>query len=110
MEGLKPCTERPSSVRVPVLSNTKVVTRPAILTLGGEIQNIFWLLSLRIAKIIPHDMAAGSAGGTAITMRFKERSISVETDASYRSKMGKIAIKPTTAMRAIIATNFMPSS
>jgi len=56
-------------VSVPVLSKTKVVMRPAILTLCGAIQKILYCFSLRIAKIIPLDIAAGSAGGIAMTKR-----------------------------------------
>lgn len=35
-------------------------------------QNMFRFLSLLIAKIIPQDMAAGNAGGTAIVIRSRE--------------------------------------
>ena len=83
--------------------------RPAILTLGGEIQKIFYFFNLWIAKTIPQLIAAGKAGGTAITTKFSDRSIKVDTDASYINKIGKIAMNPITAIKAIMATNFMPS-
>jgi hypothetical protein len=72
-------------------------------------QKIFYFFNLWIAKTIPQLIAAGRAGGTAITTKFSERSTRVDTEASYISKIGKIAMKPTTAIKAIMATNFMPS-
>ena len=39
---------------------------------GGEIQNMFLFLSLLIAKIMPQDMAAGNAGGTATVIKSRE--------------------------------------
>jgi hypothetical protein len=65
---------------VPVLSNTNVSTLPATLILGGDIQKIFIFFSRFMAKIIPHDMAAGSAGGTVIVIRSSEWSISTYFD------------------------------
>ena len=62
---------------MPVLSKTNVEMRPAILTRGGEMQKIFADLSLFIAKITPHDIAAGRAGGTAITSKLRLLSIKV---------------------------------
>ncbi len=106
---LKPRTERPSSVRVPVLSKTKVSICPAKLMRGGEMQNIFRFLSLFIAKIIPHDIAAGNAGGTAIVIKSREWSISdlvVYPDAIIS---GNVAQKPTMAIIAIKKTNFIES-
>ena len=81
-----------------------------MLTLGGEIQKIFYDFNLLRAKTIPHDIAAGSAGGTAITIRLSDLSTNVEIDAYYFNSIGNIAIKPSTAIIAIIATNFIPSS
>jgi len=37
-EALNPFTARLSSVKVPVLSKTIIVTRPARFTLGGDMQ------------------------------------------------------------------------
>jgi hypothetical protein len=62
-----------------------------------------------MANTIPQLIAAGKAGGTAITIKLSDLSISVETEAPCINKIGKIAMKPTTAMSAIIATNFIPS-
>ena len=64
--GLKPRTLSPSSVRVPVLSNTKVSIYPAMFIRGGDMQKMFFFLRRLIAKTIPQDMAQGSAAGTAI--------------------------------------------
>lgn len=58
---------------------------------------------------MPQLIAAGRAGGTAITIRLSDLSIKVDTLAPYINKIGKIAMKPTTAMSAMIATNFIPS-
>jgi len=107
---LNPYTESPSSVRVPVLSNTKLVTLPAKLTRGGDIQNILLFLSRYIAKTIPQLIAAGRAGGTAITIKFNDRSMKVRGSDPLITNTGQMQIKPKTAIHARIATNFMPSS
>ena len=75
--GLKPSTERPSSVKVPVLSNTKVSICPAMLIRCGEIQKIDFFLSRFRANTIPQDIAAGNAGGTETVIRSRQRSISI---------------------------------
>ena len=54
----------PSSVKVPVLSKTKVEIYPAKFILGGDIQKMFFRFSLTIAKTTPQVIAAGIAGGT----------------------------------------------
>ena len=59
---------------------------------------------------MPHDIAAGNAGGTAITIILSDLSIKVETYAPYKSKTGKININPSIEHIAIIPTNLMPSS
>jgi len=66
---LKPETDNPSSVNVPVLSKTIIETLPATLILGGSMQKIFLFLSYRTAKITPEVIAAGRAGGIAIVIR-----------------------------------------
>jgi len=86
------------------------VTLPAKFTLGGDIQNILLCLSRYIAKTIPQLIAAGRAGGTAITIKFNDRSIKVRGSAPFMIKTGIMQKKPKTAMHAKIATNFMPSS
>lgn len=105
-----PRTERPSSVKVPVLSNAKVVTRPARFTLGGEIQKILALRSRDIAKTVPQVMAAGKAGGTVIVIRSNDLSIRVAASLPYLSMIGTVARKPRIANTAMMATNFIPSS
>lgn len=63
---------------MPVLSKTKVVILPDKFTLGGEIQKILCFLSLKIAKATPQLIAAGKAGGTQMTIRFRNLSMNVE--------------------------------
>jgi hypothetical protein len=72
---LNPRTDKPSSVRVPVLSKTKVLIRPATLILKGEMQKMLQFLSLPIANSVPHVIAAGRAGGIVMVMRFKDLSM-----------------------------------
>ena len=74
---LKPSTERPSSVNVPVLSKTKVVIWPAMLIRGGDMQKMSCFLRRLIAKTIPQDMAAGRAGGTVTVNKSSVRSIMI---------------------------------
>lgn len=71
---LKPKTYKPSSVNVPVLSNTINCTLPLTFTLGGEIQKILCFFSLLIAKTVPTVIAAGRAGGTVIVIRSSDLS------------------------------------
>jgi hypothetical protein len=92
------------------LSNTNEVTLPATFTLGGEMQKILLFLRRCIAKTIPQLIAAGRAGGTAITIRLSDLSIKVRASSPLITKIGQIQINPRTAMLAIIATNFIPSS
>lgn len=67
-------TVKPSSVKVPVLSNTKVSIWPAMFTLDGEMQKMEPLsLRRRRANTIPHDIATGRAGGTATVIRSSVR-------------------------------------
>ena len=40
-------------------------------TLGGDIQNILFFLSLLMAKVTPIASAVGSAGGTVIVIKSK---------------------------------------
>jgi hypothetical protein len=51
------------------------------LILGGEIQKIFFLLSLLIAKTVPTVIAAGKAGGTVMVS--KSRDLSTISGAAY---------------------------
>ena len=62
-------------MRVPVLSKTIKLTRPAMFILSGEIQNMFCFLSLETANTIPTVIAAGKAGGTVIVTKSKDLSI-----------------------------------
>lgn len=68
-----PRTSSPSSVRVPVLSKQTRLTFPPTLTRLGEMQKMSFLRSLRIAKDVPIDIVAGSAGGTTIVTRSRAR-------------------------------------
>lgn len=69
MTDLNPETESPSSVNVPVLSNTIIETLPATFILGGSMQKIFLRLSYLTARMTPDVMAAGKAGGMAIVIK-----------------------------------------
>jgi hypothetical protein len=55
-------------------------------------------------------MAAGNAGGTQITIKFKKRSIKVVDSIPIAMKLLKSRTKPSTAMQAISKTNFMASA
>lgn len=66
---MNPETDNPSSVKVPVLSNTMIETLPATLILGGSIQKIFHFLSCLTARMTPEVIAAGRAGGIAIVIK-----------------------------------------
>ena len=63
-----------SSVKVPVLSKTKVLIRAARFTLIGEMQKICAFFSLCTAKRVPTAKAAGRAGGIVIVNIFTEQS------------------------------------
>lgn len=63
-----------SSVRVPVLSNTIIFTRPALFTADGAIQNMPTAFSLSIANRVPVTIAVGNVGGTSVVIRFKQLS------------------------------------
>lgn len=102
---LKPCTDSPSSVSVPVLSNTKVVILPERLTLGGEMQKILEFLSLKMANATPTPIAAGRAGGTQITIKLRNLSINVLEGVPILIKAGKTHMKPMIAMQSISSTN-----
>jgi hypothetical protein len=73
-------------------------------------QNILQLFSRWMANTMPQLIAAGSAGGTAITIRLSDLSMKVLTSDLFIMSIGQIAQKPSTAIIAIIATNFIPSS
>jgi hypothetical protein len=73
-------------------------------------QNILQLFNLCIANTMPQLIAAGNAGGTAITIKLSDLSIKVLTSDLFIISIGQIAQKPSTAIMAIIATNFIPSS
>lgn len=62
-----------------------------------------------MAKIIPQLIAAGNAGGTAITIKLRDLSIKVAGSDLFLIRDGIIAKNPTTAIKAIINTNFIPS-
>jgi hypothetical protein len=58
-------TERPSSVRVPVLSKTIIDSLPATLIFDESIQKIWHCFSLFKEKRMPIDMTIGNSGGIA---------------------------------------------
>jgi hypothetical protein len=64
-----------SSVRVPVLSKTMMLTLPALLTADGAMQYIPFFLSLSIANKVPVIIARGRVGGTKVVIRFNQSSI-----------------------------------
>jgi hypothetical protein len=57
----------------------------------------------------PQLIAAGSAGGTVITSKFKDLSINTAVGEWLMISTGKIARNPMIAIIAIIKTNFIPS-
>ena len=96
-----PNTCKPSSVNVPVLSNTIIDTRPAMFTLGGAMQNIFDFFKREIATTVPTIIADGRAGGTVVTIKFKELSTNALGGSSI-SMLGLIEMmKPMMARKAI---------
>lgn len=83
---------------------------PDKLTLGGEMQKILCFFSLNIAKATPQLIAAGKAGGTQMTIKFRNLSINVEDGIPNLMKAGSKQTKPRIAMQAISKTNFIASS
>jgi hypothetical protein len=83
--------------------------RPAILTLGGEMQKILDAFSLLIAKTTPHDIAAGRAGGTAITSKLRLLSTNVAASTLSLINIGTSKMKPINATIAMMPTNFILS-
>ena len=69
--GRKPRILSPSSVSVPVLSNTNVSIWPAMLIRGGEMQNILWFFRRIVAKTTPADIETGRAAGIAVVIKFR---------------------------------------
>lgn len=59
------------------MSKTNVWIWPARFTRGGEMQKILPCFSRAIAKLMPTDMATGSAGGTLTVKRSSALSISM---------------------------------
>lgn len=72
-------------------------------------QNMLLLFNLLIAKIIPHPIAAGKAGGTVIVIKSSEWSINEDAGYPYLIIIGNVAQKPMTARDAIRNTNFIES-
>jgi hypothetical protein len=77
-----------SSVSVPVLSNTIILTLPALFTADGAIQNIPFFLSLPIANKVPVMKAVVRVDGTKVVIRFNKLSISSQV-SQYFTKLGK---------------------
>jgi len=78
--------------------------RPLTLTLGGEVQNIFYLLSLATAKATPTDITAGSAGGTVIVIKSNALIMSLFIVVPCSSYAGNDMANPTTVKTAINPT------
>lgn len=106
----KPNTWRPSSVKVPVLSKTIILTLPATFTRGGEMQKILFFLSLASAKRVPAVIAAGKAGGTVIVIKSNERSTISSVGSFYSIICFKVDMNPMTAIIPITKINLSESS
>ena len=106
---LNPNTVNPSSVSVPVLSNTKVVTVPATLTLYGAMQKILSFFSRLIAKTTPHERAAGMEGGTQMVSMSRLLSVIFMALVPVLIMKGTTQQKPRMARQAIMPTNLSPS-
>ena len=108
-----PYKSNPSSVKVPVLSKHIIVTLPLILTLGGEMQNIFDFYNLDKAMETPIYKQVGNAGGTVIVIKsnpsFMNSHVEMEPSIKNSILLGTVAMNPTTANKAIIPTNFILS-
>ena len=73
-------------------------------------QKISCLFSLLIAKTIPHDMAAGRAGGTVMVSKSKVLKTRIYTGTPSLIWIGKVIHWAKIASKAMIAINFMPSA
>ncbi len=73
-------------------------------------QKILWFFRRKIAKATPQLIAAGSAGGTQITIKFKKRSIKVADSIPIEMKLLRRRTKPSTAIQAMSSTNFIASA
>lgn len=102
---LTPSNSNPSSVKVPVLSNTIILILPLMLTLGGEMQNILLRFSLVMAKATPTDIVAGKAGGTVIVIRSRDLSIIFSMSVPDLSRLGNVIKNPKIPTKAIAPTN-----
>jgi len=87
-----------------------MLTLPATFTRGGEMQNIPFFLSLARAKRVPTVIAAGSAGGTVIVIKSKERSTISSVGRFYSIICFNVDINPMTAIIPITKMNFNESS
>jgi hypothetical protein len=104
-----PYTVNPSSVRVPVLSNTIIVILPATFTLYGEMQNIIFFFSLSIANIAPTVIAAGNAGGTVIVIRSSDLSTMSLVLYCCLNMYGSVIANPMNATNAKQNTKYIES-
>lgn len=62
-----------------------------------------------MANKIPQLIAVGNAGGTAINMQLNARSIIYLAEEPFFNRIGNKIANPTTAIRAMMKTNFKPS-
>ena len=95
----------PFLVSVPVLSNTKVETCPAILTRGGAIQNMDYRFSRLRANATPMVIAAGNAGGTVIVIISRLRSTMSSTLSPFEICFGRITASPANARMNMTTKN-----
>ena len=72
-------------------------------------QKIFCFFKRLMAKTIPHDMAAGRAGGTVIVKRSNVLSTRTPTGTWSRSWIGNVIAYAAMASNAMMPTNLNPS-
>ena len=72
-------------------------------------QKMSYFFNLFIANTMPHDMAAGRAGGMVIVNKSRARSIMNIVGTFILIYIGTVASIPISAKSAIIPTNLIPS-
>ena len=72
-------------------------------------QKMFFFFSLLIANTMPHDIAAGRAGGTVTVIKSRPRSIMISEGTLMLIYNGIVVIIPTRARIVMIPTNLKPS-
>ena len=72
-------------------------------------QKMFFFFSLLIANTIPHDIAAGRAGGTVTVIKSRARLTMISTGTLILICKGIVVIIPAKASNVMIPTNLKPS-